>query len=100
MIDGIYELTLNTPMGNIPCIVGLWNEKNGLSGSIELMGAKNYFSGGKTEDNKCIFSGEFNTPMGYINYKILGIIEGDKLNIFAETNRGRFKLEGYRIKKQ
>lgn len=64
---------------------------------MEMMGSKSYFNGGKVEGNKCIFSGEFNTPMGNISYNILGIVEGDKLNIFAETNKGRFKLEGRRI---
>ena len=49
------------------------------------------------EENKCIFSGNFNTPMGNINYKILGIAEGGILNIYAETNKGRFKLEGKKI---
>lgn len=98
MIEGMYELALNTPMGNIPCKIGLWLERQGLSGSIEMMGSKSYFSGGKVEDNKCIFSGKFNTPMGEISYNILGIAEGDKLTIFAETNKGRFKLEGKRIR--
>ena len=62
------------------------------------MGSKSYFGGGKVEGNKCFFSGKFSTPMGDINYNILGISEGGKLNIFAETNKGRFKLEGKRIR--
>ena len=65
---------------------------------MEIMGSKSYFNGGRLEDNKCIFSGKFNTPMGEISYNILGILEEDKLNIFAETNKGRFKLEGKRIR--
>ncbi len=97
MIEGTYELTLNTPMGNIPSKVRLWQEKESLSGSIEMMGGKSYFNNGKIDGNKCIFSGHFNTPMGEINYNILGIAEGNKLIIFAETNKGRFKLEGHRI---
>ena len=68
-----------------------------LVGSLEMMGTKNYFKGGKVENNKCVFSGNFNTPMGNINYNILGIAEKNKLNIYAETNKGRFKLEGTRI---
>ena len=98
MLEGTYALNLNTPMGNIPCKVGLWMERGNLSGSIEMMGSKNYFKGGKVEDNKCVFSGDFNTPMGNINYNILGIVEGDRLTVFAETNKGRFKLEGTRVK--
>ena len=59
---------------------------------------KAFLNGGKVEGNKCIFSGNFNTPMGDIRYKILGVEEGDTLNIFAETNKGRIKLEGKKIK--
>lgn len=55
-------------------------------------------NGGKVESNKCAFSGNFNTPIGNISYNILGIAEGDTLNIFAETNKGRFKLDGKKIK--
>ena len=31
MLEGKYELTLNTPMGNIPCKIGLWQERGALS---------------------------------------------------------------------
>ena len=43
MLEGKYSLNLNTPMGNVPCIIELWMENNSLSGSIEIMGGKNYF---------------------------------------------------------
>ncbi|MBR6033414.1 MAG: hypothetical protein IKP28_01505 [Clostridia bacterium] len=98
MIEGSYSLNLNTPMGNIPCMVNLWFEGKILNGKIEIMGSKNFLKGGKAEDNKCFFEGEINTPLGNISYKILGIIEGDKINIFAETNKGNFNLNGNRIK--
>ncbi len=43
MLEGKYNLNLNTPMGNIPCIVDLWHENELLSGSLEIMGGKSYF---------------------------------------------------------
>ena len=43
MLEGKYNLNLNTPMGNIPCALELWKENNSLSGSIEMLGSKNYF---------------------------------------------------------
>lgn len=98
MLEGRYQLILNTPMGEIKGILELRMEKGELCGTLEAMGGKNHFKGGKVEGNKCAFSGEFNTPLGVISYNILGIAEGNKLMIYAETNKGRFKLEGTRIK--
>lgn len=98
MLEGKYELKFNTPMGDITGELELRMEKGELCGTLAAMGGKNHFKGGKVEGNKCVFSGEFNTPMGIINYNILGIAEGNKLNIYAETNKGRFKLEGTRKK--
>ena len=97
MLDGTYELNINTPMGNIPCKLVLWKERESLSGRIEMMGSKSILKDGKIEDNKFAFSGNVNTPMGNINYNILGILTNDILNIYAETNKGRFKLEGKRV---
>ncbi len=96
MLEGTYTLSLNTPMGSIPCKINLWFENKMLNGCIDIMGTKNYLNGGKVEDNKCFFSGELNTPLGAINYKILGVAEQNKLNIFAETNKGNFQLQGCR----
>lgn len=43
MLEGKYNLNLNTPMGNIPCVVELWREQENLSGSLEMMGGKSFF---------------------------------------------------------
>lgn len=98
MLEGRYQLKINTPMGDLTGQLELRMQNKELFGTLEIMGGKNQFRGGKVEGNKCVFSGEFNTPMGMINYNILGIVEGDKLDIYAETNKGRFKLQGTRIK--
>lgn len=31
MLEGTYALNLNTPMGSIPCKIGLWMERGSLS---------------------------------------------------------------------
>ncbi len=97
MIEGKYLIKFNTPMGQISGNLELKVQNESLSGTLEIMGGKNNFYGGKVEGNKCIFSGEFNTPIGNIKYDILGIVDEEKLSIYAETNKGRFKLEGTRI---
>ena len=98
MIEGKYQLKLNTPMGDITGMLELKMQNKELYGVLEVMGGKNQFRGGKVEDNKFIFKGEFNTPLGLINYNLLGIVDGNKLDIYAETNKGRFKLDGTRVK--
>lgn len=97
MLEGKYKLKVSTPIGDITGILEMKMEKEELCGTLEVMGAKSQFRGGKVEENKCAFSGNFNTPIGNIDYNILGIVEGNRLDIYAQTNKGRFKLEGTRI---
>lgn len=97
MLGGKYKLKLNTPMGDITGNLELEMKGKELFGVLEVMGGKIQFANGKVEDNKFIFKGEFNTPMGIINYNILGILEGNKLDIYAQTNKGKFKIDGTRI---
>lgn len=97
MLEGKYKLKLNTPMGDITGNLELKMQNKELFGVLEVMGGKSQFKGGKVEGNKFVFKGEFNTPMGTINYSILGIVDGNKLDIYAETNKGRFKIDGTRM---
>lgn len=96
LVEGKYNLSLNTPIGEITGTLELKKINGSLCGTLETMGTKNNFTGGTVEGNKCAFSGEFKTPIGPITYEILGIVEGDNLDIYAETNKGRFKISGKR----
>lgn len=96
MIEGIYNLKLDTPIGEITGKLELKMIGKELNGYLETMGAKNTFTGGKVEDDKCAFNGEFKTPIGVITYNILGIVNGDNIDLYAETNKGRFKISGKR----
>ena len=98
MVDGKYNLKLNTPMGDITGLLELKTTNGVLCGVLDTFGKKNTFTGGKVEDNKCAFSGKFETPLGEITYEILGIVDGDDINIYAETNKGRLKITGKRVK--
>ena len=99
MIEGNYNLKLDTPIGEITGNLELKMVDGTLEGYIETLGAKNHFTGGKAEGNKCVFEGKFNTPIGEITYEILGIVEGDNIDIYASTNKGRFKINCKRFKK-
>lgn len=96
-MDGIYEMNIKTPMGNINSKVKLITNGNDLSGYIDAMGKRNEFSGGKVNGNNFMISGSLNASIAIIKYDIQGTVQGNILNINANTNMGSFKLQGKRI---
>ena len=97
MVEGNYNLKLSSPIGDITGILNLYQGRSGLEGILETMGSKNMFYGGIEEDNKFTFTGEFKTPIGPITYEALGILNGNNLDIYTGTNKGRFKITGTKI---
>lgn len=97
-MDGLYEIILKTPMGEIKGNVKLIARGNELSGYIETMGKRNDFSGGKVNGNKFTIYGNINASIANIKYDIQGEVIGNTLNINAKTNMGSFKLQGRRIR--
>ena len=97
-MDGLYEISLKTPMGEIKGNVKLITRGNELSGYIETRGKRNDFSGGKVNGNKFTISGNINVSIANIKYDIQGEVIENTLNINAKTNMGSFKLQGKRIK--
>ena len=96
-MDGLYELNIKTPMGNLASKVKLVTNGNELSGYIETLGKKNEFSGWKVSGNNFFISGAMNASIAMIKYEIKGNVQGDILNISANTNMGNFALQGKRI---
>ncbi len=97
-MDGLYEIAMKTPMGEIKGNVKLVTSGNELSGYIETMGKRNNFSGGRVNGNRFSISGNINVSITNIKYDIQGDVMGNILNINAKTNMGSFKLQGKRIK--
>ena len=96
-MDGLYEMNIKTPMGNIQAKVKLITNGNNLNGYIEAMGKRNEFSGGSVNGNNFSMSGKLNASIATIKYDIQGAVRGDVLEINANTNMGSFKLQGKRI---
>lgn len=97
MLDGKYNSSLNTPMGAINGTITLQSRGNNVEGTIETMGMRNTFKGMKTKENECTFSGNFNTPLGTIQYNTTCVVNNNKLELMASTNKGNFKLLGNRM---
>lgn len=96
-MDGVYELTLTTPMGPISGKLGLQTKGEELNGIIEIMGSRNNITGGKVQGNKCFFSGDFKNQVVNLKYDITGELVNNTLNIVAKTNMGEFQLKGKKI---
>ena len=96
-MDGIYEITIKTPMGSMKGKVTLQQNSEDLNGVLEIMGMKNELSGGKVKGNQCYFKGNIQNNALNIQYEIMGQLQGNILNIYAKTNMGEFKLQGRKI---
>ena len=96
-MDGVYETSINSPMGNIGMKIALKQEGNIINGMIEIMGNKNPLSNGRVNGNRCNFIGEMKNNSMVIKYNIIGELVDDILKIYAKTNMGEFKLEAKKI---
>lgn len=96
-MDGVYETSINTPMGNINARIALKQTGNLINGIVEIMGSKNPLTQGKVNGNKCYFSGDLKNNMLTIKYDITGELVGNILNIYAKTNMGEFKFQAKKI---
>lgn len=96
-MDGIYEISINTPMGKMSGKVYLKSNKDEIEGVLEIMGMKNKLTGGKIKGNQCYFKGNIKNNALNIEYEIMGQLTENILNIFAKTNMGEFKLQGKKI---
>lgn len=96
-MDGVYQTSINSPMGNINIRLALQQSGNIMNGMIEIMGSKNALAPGKIQGNKCYFTGEIKNKSMSIRYNIIGELVGDILNIHAQTNMGEFNLQANKI---
>lgn len=97
MLDGTYVGSVDTPMGKVSGKVKISTSGNTATGLLEVMGMKSEFTNGIVNGNTCTFKGNFKSMLGSIKYEVTGILEGNTLNITANTNKGKFTLQGKRM---
>jgi hypothetical protein len=87
-LDNTYDVTISTPMGELPgkAIVNI--EGNSLSGMLSLFNHDNPFSGGSIENGKVSFKGDLKTPVGKIDYTVTGTLIEGKIDAVAKTKMG------------
>lgn len=96
-MDGLYEINIQSPMGNIRALVKLVTNGSNLSGYVDVMGKRNEFNNGTVNGNNLSINGNISAGMMKIQYNILGSVQGNNLNLAAQTNMGNFNLQGKKI---
>lgn len=98
MLDGTYQISVNTPLGPLKGNVILITNGNSVQGTFEVMGMKSNFNGFKIANDKCKFSSSLNTPMGNLNYNAVCTVLGNTLKLDIATSQGNINITGNRIK--
>jgi hypothetical protein len=87
-VDGIYNITIDTPMGAQSLTLTLKTDGDALSGKIDSpMGAQE-FSGGTVNGEDISWNMEIDSPMGKINLEYKSKVSGD--DIAGEVKAGDF----------
>ena len=80
-MDGIYQVSMNTPMGKIDGKVILKTNGKNIEGILEIMGMKHNLNSGKVKGNQCYFKGNIKNNAMSLQYEIMGQLQNNILNI-------------------
>ncbi len=101
MVDGIYNVTVKTPIGVNRGSLKLETTADGerVKASLSLIGMGNLYSNGALRgDDEFTMQGNMRMfTFGHFAYNVKGNVEGRKLRAIAETTRGTFSIQGTRI---
>jgi len=93
-MDGIYFVTMKTPIGEMQGEITIITNNNKIKGNIKSMGMNSNFSNGIINGDVVKFSGIINSIIGNISYEAVGTIENGNIKLVANTNKGRFEIIG------
>lgn len=96
-IDGIYNITIHTPMGDQKAKLNLKTDGDTLTGTSEseMTGVSEILEG-KVNGNELTWKENVNTPMGPLELSLKVTIDGDTITGESNTPFGAAPLEGSR----
>ena len=97
MIDGTYKIEIELLLSKKECLLTLSTEGDVVTAEIDipLIGKKQ--AQGCVEGDTFTADGSVKLKLiGDIDYELKGEVEGDKLILDIDTNKGKFLLEGVR----
>ena len=79
-VDGTWQLTLKTPMGDRPVTVMLNSDGNDLTGTFQSEQGDQEFEGGTISGDEATWSTMFNGAMGEMKLDFVGKVDGDVID--------------------
>ncbi len=79
-VDGTWNITLSTPMGERPAQLTLKTDGNALSGAFGSERGSQEFSGGTVDGNNVNFKTSFTGAMGPMELTFAGTVDGDSIS--------------------
>lgn len=93
MTSNEYAVKIETPMGVMDSKVVANIDGTALSGMISFMGKDNEFTGGTIDENgNLTFKGKLKTPIGAMDYTIIGTLVNGVIDAVAKTKMGDLKI--------
>ncbi len=96
-IDGIYDIVIETPMGNQSAKLTLKTDGGTLSGLVESQMGALEFSGGTVSGEDVTWEMKINSPMGEMDLEYKGKVTGD--DIAGEVKAGNFGSSPFKGKR-
>ena len=78
-VDGTYEITIATPMGDRPATLTLIEDGGRLSGKFSSQQGEQEWDGGTVDGNAVSWSNNFSGAMGPMQLDFAGTVDGDEL---------------------
>jgi len=96
MVQGKWQITINTPMGEKSGVLELLVSGNTLTGSLSDADHHVAISNGKVEGNKLSWQAKITKPM-HLNFKFTATVDEDRISGAARHMLGSATFSGTRV---
>jgi hypothetical protein len=96
MVQGKWQITLNTPMGERSAVLELLVNGNALTGSLSDAEHHVAISAGKIEGDRLSWQAQITKPMR-LNFKFTASVDGDRISGAARHMLGSATFSGTRV---
>jgi hypothetical protein len=96
MVQGKWQITINTPMGEKSGVLELQVSGKTLTGSLSDADHHVAISNGKIEGNKLSWQAKITKPM-HLNFKFTAIVDEDRISGAARHMLGSATFSGTRV---
>lgn len=95
VIDGTYNLIVRTPLGARKGVANLSDKDGVLTATVTVKGRSQHATG-TADGDAFAFVGKAKSPVGMLDYRINGHVDGDDITAVCSTSKGEFPINGKR----